>query len=164
MNDLCPAEYQGLDRYEARQKMLDALQASGQLVSAKPHKLMIPRGDRTHAAIEPMLTDQWFMSMDGLAKQGLDAVESGEVKFVPENWTTTYRQWLENIQDWCLSRQLWWGHRIPAWYDADGNFYVAYDRSRSPQTGRRTRTDAGQRRARHLVLVRAVAVLHAGLA
>ena len=126
MNDLCPVEYQGLDRYEARQKMLDALQASGQLVSAKPHKLMIPRGDRTHAAIEPMLTDQWFMSMDGLAKQGLDAVESGEVKFVPENWTTTYRQWLENIQDWCLSRQLWWGHRIPAWYDADGNFYVAH--------------------------------------
>ncbi len=126
MNDLCPAEYQGLDRYEARQKLLDALQTSGQLVSAKPHKLMIPRGDRTHAAIEPMLTDQWFMSMDGLAKQGLDAVESGEVKFVPENWTTTYRQWLENIQDWCLSRQLWWGHRIPAWYDADGNFYVAH--------------------------------------
>jgi valyl-tRNA synthetase len=126
MNDLCPAEYQGLDRYEARQKLLDALQTSGQLVSAKPHKLMIPRGDRTHAAIEPMLTDQWFMSMDGLAKQGLDVVESGEVKFVPENWTTTYRQWLENIQDWCLSRQLWWGHRIPAWYDADGNFYVAH--------------------------------------
>ena len=126
MNDLCPAEYQGLDRYEARQKILDALQTSGQLVSAKPHKLMIPRGDRTHAAIEPMLTDQWFMSMDGLAKQGLEAVESGEVKFVPENWTTTYRQWLENIQDWCLSRQLWWGHRIPAWYDADGNYYVAH--------------------------------------
>ncbi len=126
MNELCPAEYQGLDRYAARQKLLDALQTSGQLVSAKPHKLMIPRGDRTHAAIEPMLTDQWFMSMDGLAKQGLDAVESGEVKFVPENWTTTYRQWLENIQDWCLSRQLWWGHRIPAWYDADGNFYVAH--------------------------------------
>ena len=127
MNDLCPAEYQGLDRYEARQKMLDALQEQGLLVSAKPHKLMIPRGDRTHAAIEPMLTDQWFMSMESLAKQGLDVVESGEVKFVPENWTTTYRQWLDNIQDWCLSRQLWWGHRIPAWYDADGNFYVAHN-------------------------------------
>ncbi len=127
MNELCPTEYQGLDRYEARQKLLDALQESGQLVSAKPHKLMIPRGDRTHAAIEPMLTDQWFMSMEGMAKQGLEAVDSGELKFVPENWTTTYRQWLENIQDWCLSRQLWWGHRIPAWYDADGNYYVAYD-------------------------------------
>lgn len=126
MNELCPAEYQGLDRYDARQKLLDELQAKGLLVSAKPHKLMIPRGDRTHAAIEPMLTDQWFMSMEGLAQQGLAAVDSGELKFVPENWTTTYRQWLENIQDWCISRQLWWGHRIPAWYDADGNFYVAY--------------------------------------
>jgi len=126
MNDFCPTEYQGLDRYDARQKLLDALQAKGLLVSAKPHKLMIPRGDRTHTAIEPMLTDQWFMSMEGLAKQGLAAVDSGELKFVPENWTTTYRQWLENIQDWCISRQLWWGHRIPAWYDADGNYYVAY--------------------------------------
>ncbi|MHB1186900.1 valine--tRNA ligase [Thiobacillus sp.] len=126
MNDLCPTEYQGLDRYDARQKLLDELQAKGLLVSAKPHKLMIPRGDRTHAVIEPMLTDQWFMSMEGLAKQGLAAVDSGELKFVPENWTTTYRQWLENIQDWCVSRQLWWGHRIPAWYDADGEFYVAY--------------------------------------
>ena len=126
MNDLCPTEYQGLDRYDARQKLLDELQAKGLLVSAKPHKLMIPRGDRTHAVIEPMLTDQWFMSMEGLAKQGLAAVDSGDLKFVPENWTTTYRQWLENIQDWCVSRQLWWGHRIPAWYDADGNFYVAH--------------------------------------
>ncbi|OYZ25216.1 MAG: valine--tRNA ligase [Hydrogenophilales bacterium 16-64-40] len=125
MNDLCPTEYQGLDRYVARQQLLDDLQAKGLLVSAKQHKLMIPRGDRTHAVIEPMLTDQWFMSMEGLAKQGLEAVESGELKFVPENWTTTYRQWLENIQDWCVSRQLWWGHRIPAWYDEDGNFYVA---------------------------------------
>jgi valyl-tRNA synthetase len=127
MNEVCPTEYQGLDRYDARQKLLDELQAQGLLVSAKPHKLMIPRGDRTHAAIEPMLTDQWFMSMEGLAKQGLEAIDTGELKFVPENWTTTYRQWLENIQDWCVSRQLWWGHRIPAWYDADGNYYVAYD-------------------------------------
>ena len=126
MNDLCPTEYQGLDRYAARQKLLDELQAKGLLVSAKPHKLMLPRGDRTHAVLEPMLTDQWFMSMEGLAKQGLAVVDSGELKFVPENWTTTYRQWLENIQDWCVSRQLWWGHRIPAWYDADGNFYVAH--------------------------------------
>jgi valyl-tRNA synthetase len=127
MNDLAPAEYQGLDRYVARQKILDELQAKGLLVSAKPHKLQIPRGDRTHAVIEPMLTDQWFMSMEGLAKQALGVVDSGELRFVPENWTTTYRQWLENIQDWCVSRQLWWGHRIPAWYDADGNIYVARD-------------------------------------
>ncbi len=127
INDLGPSEYQGLDRYVARQKILDELQAKGLLVSAKPHKLMIPRGDRTHAVIEPMLTDQWFMSMEGLAKQALQAVDTGELRFVPENWTATYRQWLENIQDWCVSRQLWWGHRIPAWYDEDGNVYVARD-------------------------------------
>jgi valyl-tRNA synthetase len=127
INDFGPAEYQGLDRYVARQKILDELQAKGLLVSAKPHKLMIPRGDRTHAVIEPMLTDQWFMSMEGLAKQALKVVDTGELRFVPENWTTTYRQWLENIQDWCVSRQLWWGHRIPAWYDEDGNVYVARD-------------------------------------
>ncbi|OYY92437.1 MAG: valine--tRNA ligase [Hydrogenophilales bacterium 28-61-23] len=127
INEFGPADYQGLGRYVARQRILDELQAKGLLVSAKPHKLMIPRGDRTHAVIEPMLTDQWFMSMEGLAKQALNVVDAGELRFVPENWTTTYRQWLENIQDWCISRQLWWGHRIPAWYDADGNVYVARD-------------------------------------
>jgi valyl-tRNA synthetase len=127
INEFGPAEYQGLDRYAARQKILDELQAKGLLVSAKPHKLMIPRGDRSHAVIEPMLTDQWFMSMEDLAQRALRVVERGELRFVPENWTTTYRQWLENIQDWCVSRQLWWGHRIPAWYDADGNVYVAHD-------------------------------------
>jgi len=125
INDLGPTEYQGLDRYAARQKILDELQAQGLLISAKPHKLMIPRGDRTQAVIEPFLTDQWFMSMEGLAKRGLEVVDNGQLKFVPENWTTTYRQWLGNIQDWCISRQLWWGHRIPAWFDADGNIFVA---------------------------------------
>jgi len=125
INEFGPAEYQGLDRYVARQKILDELQERGLLVSAKPHKLMIPRGDRTHAVIEPMLTDQWFMSMEGLARQALGVVDSGELRFVPENWTTTYRQWLENIQDWCVSRQLWWGHRIPAWYDESGKVDVA---------------------------------------
>jgi valyl-tRNA synthetase len=143
MNDLAPAEYQGLDRYVARQKILDELQARGLLVSAKPHKLQIPRGDRTHAVIEPMLTDQWFMSMAGLAKQALGVVDSGELRFVPENWTTTYRQWLENIQDWCVSRQLWWGHRIPAWYDEDGNIYVARDEAEAKKQagGRAIRRD-----------------------
>jgi len=126
INEFGPAEYQGLDRYVARQKILDELKARDLLLSARPHKLMIPRGDRSHAVIEPMLTDQWFMSMENLARRGLEVVDSGELKFVPENWSTTYRQWLENIQDWCVSRQLWWGHRIPAWYDADGNFYVAH--------------------------------------
>ncbi len=141
LNEFAPAEYQGLDRFKARQKLLDELNARGLLVSAKPHKLMIPRGDRTHAVIEPMLTDQWFMSMDTLARRALGVVDSGELKFVPENWTTTYRQWLENIQDWCVSRQLWWGHRIPAWYDEDGNFYVAHNEAEArKQAGGRTLT------------------------
>jgi valyl-tRNA synthetase len=125
INELGPTEYQGLDRYAAREKILADLQDKNLLKAAKPHKLMVPRGDRTHAVIEPMLTDQWFMAMEGMAKRGLDVVKTGELKFVPENWTTTYNQWLENIQDWCISRQLWWGHRIPAWYDEDGNVYVA---------------------------------------
>ena len=143
MNEFAPTEYQGLDRYVARQKILDELQAKGLLVSAKPHKLQIHRGDRTHAVIEPMLTDQWFMSMEGLARRALDVVDKGELRFVPENWTTTYRQWLENIQDWCVSRQLWWGHRIPAWYDEDGGIYVARDEAEAKKLagGREIRRD-----------------------
>jgi len=125
INDHAPAAYRGMDRFDARKKIVADLEAQKLLASIKPHKLMVPRGDRTHTVIEPMLTDQWFVKMDGLAKDGLDCVASGEVKFVPENWTTTYNQWLENIQDWCISRQLWWGHRIPAWYDDQGNIYVA---------------------------------------
>jgi len=125
INDLAPSEYQGMDRYEARKKIIADLEVQGLLVEAKPHKLMVPRGDRTHSVIEPMLTDQWYVAMEGLAKRGLEVVTDGEVKFVPENWAHTYNQWLENIQDWCISRQLWWGHRIPAWYDEDGTIYVA---------------------------------------
>ncbi len=120
-----PACYQNLDRFAARQKMVADLEAQGLLVEIKPHKLMVPRGDRSHAIVEPMLTDQWFMKMEGLAARALEVVKKGEIKFVPENWTTTYNQWLENIQDWCISRQLWWGHRIPAWYDDQGHIYVA---------------------------------------
>ena len=103
------------------------MQARDLLVATKPHKLMVPRGDRTDAVIEPMLTDQWFVAMERHGQaSGLDAVANpAKLKFVPDNWTTTYNQWLENIQDWCISRQLWWGHRIPAWYDEDGNIYVA---------------------------------------
>ncbi len=125
INEFGPDEYQGLDRYEARAKILAELEHRGLLAAAKPHKLMVPRGDRSHAVVEPMLTDQWFMAMEGLAKQALAAVQSGELRFVPDNWTTTYNQWLTNIQDWCISRQLWWGHRIPAWYDDAGNVFVA---------------------------------------
>ena len=125
INDLAPSEYQGLDRYDARARIIEDLQARNLLEETKKHKLMVPRGERTHAVIEPMLTDQWFVNMADLAKRGLEVVENGELKFVPENWTSTYKQWLDNIQDWCISRQLWWGHRIPAWYDEDGRIYVA---------------------------------------
>jgi valyl-tRNA synthetase len=125
LNDMAPPEYQGLDRIEARRKIVEDLQAHGLLAKIVAHKLTVPRGDRTHAAIEPLLTDQWFVAMDELARRGLLAMDNDGLKFVPENWTQVYRQWLTNIQDWCISRQLWWGHRIPAWYDEDGNFYVA---------------------------------------
>ncbi|HTD92001.1 MAG TPA: valine--tRNA ligase [Burkholderiales bacterium] len=125
INDNAPEAYRGLDRFEARKRVLADLEAQGLLGETQPHKLMVPRCGRTDAVVEPMLTDQWFIKMEGLAQRGLDAVALGHIKFVPENWTTTYNQWLTNIQDWCISRQLWWGHRIPAWYDAEGNVYVA---------------------------------------
>ena len=127
INDLAPSKYQGMDRFDARKKILADLEAHGFLVETRPHKLMAPRGDRTHTIIEPMLTDQWYVAMEGMAKRGLEAVAQGNVKFTPDNWTHVYNQWLENIQDWCISRQLWWGHRIPAWYDEDGNVTVAHD-------------------------------------
>ncbi|VVD74501.1 valine--tRNA ligase [Pandoraea soli] len=137
INDNAPEKYRGLDRFDARKQIVADLDALGLLESVKPHKLMVPRSDRTGTIIEPMLTDQWFVAMSKPAPEGtfhpgksitetaLDVVRSGEIKFVPENWTTTYNQWLENIQDWCISRQLWWGHQIPAWYDDAGNVYVA---------------------------------------
>ncbi|MFL6617455.1 MAG: valine--tRNA ligase, partial [Povalibacter sp.] len=125
LNDNAPERYRGLDRFEARRVIVADLEAAGLLVQVKPHKLMVPRCGRTDAVVEPMLTDQWFVRMESLAKRGLDAVASGDIRFVPENWTNTYNQWLNNIQDWCISRQLWWGHRIPAWYDAEGRVYVA---------------------------------------
>ncbi len=125
MNDSAPEAYRGLDRFEARKRILADLQQQGLLVSDKPHKLKVPRSGRTGVIVEPMLTDQWFVKMDGLAANALKAVADGKVQFFPEHWTSTYNHWLENIQDWCISRQLWWGHQIPAWYDDDGNIYVA---------------------------------------
>jgi valyl-tRNA synthetase len=125
VNDNAPEKYRGLDRFDARKAVLADLEAAGVLIESKPHKLQVPRGDRTGQVIEPYLTDQWFVKMDTLAKRGLELVERGEVRFVPSNWISTYRHWMENIQDWCISRQLWWGHRIPAWYDDAGNIYVA---------------------------------------
>lgn len=128
INENAPAKYQGMERFAARKQILADLEAEGLLVEVKPHKLMVPRGDRTGVVIEPLLTDQWFMDMDKFAARGLELVESGKIKFVPENWKKTYDQWLTNIQDWCISRQLWWGHRIPAYYDKNGKFYVARTR------------------------------------
>jgi len=137
INENAPAAYQGMDRFVARKQIVADLDAQGLLESVKPHKLMVPRGDRTNVVIEPMLTDQWFMAMSKPAPEGthfpgksiaevaLEKVASGEIKFVPENWTNTYNQWLNNIQDWCISRQLWWGHQIPAWYGDNGEIFVA---------------------------------------
>ena len=116
--------YDGLERFEARKRVLNDLTAQEFLVSEKPYKLRVPRSGRTGVIVEPMLTDQWFVKMEEMAKRGLEAVASGEVKFFPEHWTSTYNHWLENIQDWCISRQLWWGHQIPAWYDEQGNVFV----------------------------------------
>ncbi len=137
INENAPGQYQGLDRFAARKQIVADLEAQGFLEQVKPHKLMVPRGDRTGVVIEPMLTDQWFVAMTKPAPEGtfnpgksitevaLEKVANGEIKFVPENWTTTYNQWLGNIQDWCISRQLWWGHRIPAWYGENGEIVVA---------------------------------------
>jgi valyl-tRNA synthetase len=129
-----PKNLIGLERFAARKQVVADLEAQNYLVKAEKHKLKVPRGDRTGVVIEPMLTDQWFVAMskhaaDGksITQKALDVVASGEIKFYPENWVNTYNQWLNNIQDWCISRQLWWGHQIPAWYDAVGNEYVAHN-------------------------------------
>ncbi len=129
-----PKKYHGLDRFEARKQIVADLEAQGYLVKAEKHKLKVPRGDRTGVVIEPMLTDQWFVAMSKPAANGksiteksLEVVANGEIKFYPENWVNTYNQWLNNIQDWCISRQLWWGHQIPAWYGESGQVYVAHD-------------------------------------
>ncbi|MCI2244959.1 valine--tRNA ligase [Xanthomonas sp. PPL568] len=130
-----PTKYIGLDRFDARKAVLADLEDLGILVETKPHKLQVPRGDRTGQVIEPYLTDQWFVKMDALAKRGLELVESGQIQFVPPNWINTYRHWMENIQDWCISRQLWWGHRIPAWFDDAGNCYVGRDEAEARAKG-----------------------------
>jgi valyl-tRNA synthetase len=127
INLTIPEGYAGLDRFDARKKIIEDFEQLGLLDSIKDHTLQVPRGDRSNAVIEPYLTDQWYVAVESLAKPAIEAVESGEIKFVPENWSKTYFQWMYNIQDWCISRQLWWGHRIPAWYDAEGNVYVARD-------------------------------------
>jgi valyl-tRNA synthetase len=137
INDAAPAKYRGLDRFKAREAVVADLQTAGLIEKIDKHLMKVPRGDRTGVALEPLLTDQWFMAMSkpapegtlrpgtSLAQAALDVVERGDIRIVPEQWRTVYCQWLQNIQDWCVSRQLWWGHQIPAWYDNDGNVYVA---------------------------------------
>ena len=134
INDNAPARYRGLDRFDARKKVVADLEAQGLLVEVKKHKLVVPRCERTGQIVEPMLTDQWFVATtkpgaDGksIAQKAIEVVENGSVKFVPEQWVNTYNQWMKNIQDWCISRQLWWGHQIPAWYGSGGELFVAHD-------------------------------------
>ena len=122
--DLPGSPYHGLDRYAARKQIVADLEAKELLAEVKPHKLMVPRGDRSGAVVEPFLTDQWYVKIAPLAGPAIQAVEDGRIRFIPENWNKTYYEWMRNIQDWCISRQIWWGHRIPAWYDPDGKFYV----------------------------------------
>ena len=124
LNDAVPAAYRGLDRAVARARVVADMAALGLLERGEPHTLQVPRGDRSHAILEPLLTDQWFVKIGPLAAPALAAVEQGRIRFVPGNWTAVYYEWMRNIKDWCISRQLWWGHRIPAWYDADGRIYV----------------------------------------
>ncbi len=124
LNEHVPKAYQGLDRDTARERVIEDLKAQGLLEKVMPHSLQSPRGDRSGVVIEPYLTNQWYIKAKPLAEAAIAAVQRGEIQFVPENWRKTYFQWLENIEDWCISRQLWWGHRIPAWYDEQGNPYV----------------------------------------
>lgn len=124
LNTHVPASYQGLERFAAREQIVKDLEVLGLIEKVEKHILKIPRGDRSGVVVEPYLTQQWFMDMKTLAEPAIDAVKKGDIKFIPENWTKTYFQWLDNIEDWCISRQLWWGHRIPAWYDEGGKIYV----------------------------------------
>jgi valyl-tRNA synthetase len=126
LNDSVPEPYRGMDRFAARKKIVAEFESLGLLDKIEEYVVKIPRGDRSHAVVEPYLTDQWYVKIEPLAKPAIEAVETGKIKFVPENWSKTYFEWMYNIQDWCISRQLWWGHRIPAWYDEDGNIYVGY--------------------------------------
>ncbi len=174
----------GVDRFKARKAIVERLEAEGLLDKIEPHTHMVPHGDRSNVVIEPFLTDQWYVDAKTLAQPAIAAVRDGKTTFVPKNWEKTYFDWMENIQPWCISRQLWWGHQIPAWYGPDGKVFVAETKTRRRERSRLherrdharrpQRTDgkpidaaaahARRGRARHLVLLGAVAVLHARLA
>ena len=124
INENAPDKYQGLDRYDARTRIVADLESEGLIEKIEDHRLMVPRGDRSGTVVEPYLTDQWFVKIGPLAEPAIRAVEDGRIRFIPDNWKNTYFEWMSNIQDWCISRQIWWGHRIPAWYEAPDNIYV----------------------------------------
>ncbi|WP_058491693.1 valine--tRNA ligase [Legionella worsleiensis] len=126
INKNAPLKYQGMDRFVAREQIIKDLQETGALIKTEPHVLKVPRGEKSNVVIEPLLTDQWYVKTKPLAEPAIAAVKKGDIRFIPETWTKTYFQWMDNIEDWCISRQLWWGHRIPAWYDNHGNVYVGY--------------------------------------
>ena len=125
LNENCPPQYRGMDRYAARKQIIADLEALGLVDKIEPHVHMVPHGDRSGVVIEPYLTDQWYADAKTLAEPAITAVRNGSTKFVPQNWEKTYYEWMENIQPWCISRQLWWGHQIPAWYGPDGKVFVA---------------------------------------
>ncbi len=129
INDDAPEQYRGMDRYEARDVIVRDLKELGLVEKIDDHKLMVPRGDRSHSVIEPLLTDQWYVKVAPLAAEAIKVVEDGRIRFVPDNWKNTYFDWMNKIEDWCISRQIWWGHRIPAWYDENGNVYVGRSES-----------------------------------
>ncbi len=133
INDNAPEPYRNLDRFDARKRVVADLEAAGLLEKIEDHSMMVPRGDRSTAIVEPYLTDQWFVKTGPLAEPAIQAVEDGRIRFIPENWSKTYFEWMHNIQDWCISRQLWWGHRIPAWYDDAGNIYVGRSETEARQ-------------------------------
>ncbi len=153
INDNAPEAYRGMDRFDARRKVVADLEQQKVLVKVEPHQLKVPRGDRTHTVIEPMLTDQWFVAVNqptangkSIGQQAIDVVESGAVRFVPENWVNTYYAWMRNLQDWCISRQLWWGHQIPAWYGNEGQYWVAHDEAEARELAEKDGYSGGLKR------------------
>ena len=169
LNEEVPEPYRGLDRFVARERVLADLEAQGLIEKTQPIRHAVPLSQRSETPVEPILSDQWYADAKTLAQAAIEAVEQGRTRFVPEQWAHTYFEWMRNIQPWCISRQLWWGHQIPAWYGPDGEIFVAMDEAEAHDLaakhyGRAGRAGPRRGRARHLVLLRALAVLDARLA